>query len=109
MSLAIAGQLIAVQTQQHFTFGGRESANHPDTFILYRSSRAAIVGPARTRSRPKAPSCAARNSSSPLTIFANLPCDGTPSFYINRRRHDEAPAYKELDDAMDRALTSASD
>jgi protein-disulfide isomerase len=33
--------------------------------------------------------------------------NGTPSFYINGQRHDEAPAYEELIDAIGRALIAA--
>src|SRR5208282_3541497 len=37
-------------------------SNHPDTVILYRSSRAAIDGAAETRPRVRAPPRAARKS-----------------------------------------------
>src|SRR5277367_2364524 len=50
----------------------RES-NHPDTVILYRSSRAAIDGAAETRPRVRAPSPAARKGWLPLRNFANFP------------------------------------
>jgi protein-disulfide isomerase len=33
--------------------------------------------------------------------------NGTPSFFINGQRHDEAPGYQELVDAIGRALTAA--